>query len=236
MNTSEAIQAFFVRAGAAWVLWLLFALSVASLAVAFERLLAFRKKTVNVQAIAERIDARLAVADISGAIQELAESQAVGAIVARAGLRLAHLGPVAADRAMQSALALERARLEKGLAYLGTVGNNAPFVGLFGTVIGIIQAFAELGHGAPGHAAAGGSASQVASQVVMGSIAEALVATAVGIAVALPAVALYNYLQTRVASILGGVDALSQLVLAYLSAEVRLEPPRARVSAAGDAG
>ncbi|MBM4360592.1 MAG: MotA/TolQ/ExbB proton channel family protein, partial [Deltaproteobacteria bacterium] len=83
----------------------------------------------------------------------------------------------------------ERTRLEARLAFLGTVGNNAPFVGLFGTVIGVIQAFEELGHGAPGHGGAS-SAAQVASQAVMGSIAEALVATAVGIAVALPAVAL----------------------------------------------
>ena len=48
---------------------------------------------------------------------------------------------------MQSAAALERGRLERWLAYLGTVGNNAPFVGLFGTVIGVIGAFEELGHG-----------------------------------------------------------------------------------------
>ena len=55
---------------------------------------------------------------------------------------------------MQSAAALERGRLERWLAFLGTVGNNAPFVGLFGTVIGVIHAFEELGHGAPGHGAA----------------------------------------------------------------------------------
>src|SRR5277367_2297273 len=102
---------------------------------------------------------------------------------------------------MQSAAALERGRLERGLAYLATIGNNAPFVGLFGTVVGVIHAFEELGHAAPAHAAAAG---QAASQAVMGSIAEALVATAVGLLVALPAVASYNYLQRRVTSLLAG--------------------------------
>ena len=52
---------------------------------------------------------------------------------------------------MASAVALERGRLERGLAFLATVGNNAPFIGLFGTVVGVIHAFEELGHAAPGH-------------------------------------------------------------------------------------
>src|SRR5262249_35932391 len=139
----------------------------------------------------------------------------VAASIAGAGLRLAHLGPEAAEKAMQSATAMERSRLEMRLAYLGTLGNNAPFIGLFGTVIGIIQAFEELGHGAPGHG--GGMANQVASQAVMTGIAEALVTTAIGIAVALPAVAAYNYFQRRVASMLSSADVLTNLVLAYLS-------------------
>jgi biopolymer transport protein ExbB len=117
---------------------------------------------------------------------------------------------------MQSAAALERRGLERWLAYLGTLGNNAPFIGLFGTVIGVIAAFEALGHGA-GHAAAAAGATQVASQLVMASIAEALVATAVGILVALPAVVAFNYFQRRVASLLTGTEVLSNLVLAYLS-------------------
>jgi biopolymer transport protein ExbB len=95
------------------------------------------------------------------------------------------------------------------------VGNNAPFVGLFGTVVGVIHAFEELGHAAPAHAAA--STGQAASQAVMASIAEALVATAVGILVALPAVAAYNYLQRQVVSLLSGTEVLSNLVLAYIA-------------------
>jgi biopolymer transport protein ExbB len=120
---------------------------------------------------------------------------------------------------MHSALALERGQLERGLAFLGTLGNNAPFIGLLGTVIGVVGAFEELGHAAPGHGTGVGAASQVASQAVMSSIAEALVATAVGLLVALPAVAAYNFFQRRIAGLCAGSEVLTSLVLAYLSSK-----------------
>ena len=125
---------------------------------------------------------------------------------------------------MQSAMAAERKALEARLAYLGTLGNNAPCVGLLGTVIGVILAFEQLGQ-ATG-AAGGGAASQVASAAVMAAIAEALVATAVGIGVALPAVAAYNYLQRRIAAMLDDAETLSNLVLAYLATGEAAQPSR----------
>lgn len=201
MNTIEAIKSFFIGSGAAWVLWLLGGLSVASVAIALERWLSYRRRDGDLHALARGLDRRLPAGEFQEAIDELERSPSLAAAIAAAGLRLAQLGPVAVERAMESALALERGELEKRLAYLGTLGNNAPFIGLFGTVIGVIQAFEELGHGAPGHGGAS-AASQVASQAVMSAIAEALVATAIGIAVALPAVAAYNYFQRRVAGLL----------------------------------
>ncbi|MBK7152048.1 MAG: MotA/TolQ/ExbB proton channel family protein [Sandaracinaceae bacterium] len=107
--------------------------------------------------------------------------------------------------------------LEARLVFLGTVGNNAPFVGLFGTVIGVILDFEELGHATA--TAGSGAASQVASGAVMSAIAEALVATAVGIAVALPAVAAYNFFQRNLAVLLDDAETVSNLVLAYLVSE-----------------
>jgi biopolymer transport protein ExbB len=217
MNTVESIKHLFLQAGSSWILWLLALLSVGSLAIAIERWLTFRRGDTNLRALAEGMHARLAEGDVPGAIANLKDSPSVAARVAIAGLRLHHLGPAAVDKAMQSAVALERERMETRLAYLGTVGNNAPFVGLLGTVIGVIMAFEELGHGAAGHGdAVASAAGQVASQAVMSAIAEALVATGVGIAVALPAVAAYNYLQRRVTSLLASTDVLSNLVLAYL--------------------
>lgn len=217
MTSVETIKQLFVGSGAGWILWLLGALSVASLAIAGERWLLFRRRGGDLRAEAALVDRHLGAGEVAEAIEELGRSSSVAASIAAAGLRLAPLGPGAVEKAMHSAAALERSILEKRLAYLGTLGNNAPFIGLFGTVIGVIQAFEELGHGAPGHGGGVSAASQIASQAVMSSIAEALVATAVGIAVALPAVAAYNYLQRRLASLLSGAEVLTSLVLAYLA-------------------
>lgn len=81
--------------------------------------------------------------------------------------------------------------LEKRLGILATFGNNAPFIGLFGTVLGIIQAFHDLGR-----------ASEFGVRVVMAGISEALVATALGLFVAIPSVIAYNYFVRRVKKIL----------------------------------
>jgi len=122
-------------------------------------------------------------------------------------------GAEAAEEAMASAAALQRMRLERRLAFLGTVGNNAPFIGLLGTVIGIVQAFEKLqGAGASGGAA--GPASDV-----MGSISESLVATAIGLVVAIPAVAAFNYFQRRIRATLANSDALTHILLAYAKGE-----------------
>jgi biopolymer transport protein ExbB len=222
MNAIETVKQVLLAAGAGWILWFLGLLSAASLALAAERWLYLRRRGGNLESLARALDADLAAGAFGKARATLAESPAVAARVADAGLRLAERGTAAAEKAMQSATALERTRLERGLAFLATVGNNAPFLGLFGTVVGVIHAFEELGHAAPGHGAT--AAGQVASQAVMASIAEALVATAVGIFVALPSVALYNYLQRRVASMLAGTDVLTNLVLAYIADSDRDAP------------
>ncbi|MEZ4287206.1 MAG: MotA/TolQ/ExbB proton channel family protein [Polyangiales bacterium] len=216
MNTVEAIKYFFLEAGAGWVLWLLFALSIASVAVALERWFAYRKADEDVHAIANELSNALQSDDASSAMKKLASHEGVAARIASAGLSVAERGPEAAESAMKSRTALERNALENRLAFLATLGNNAPFIGLFGTVIGIIGAFEELGHSAAGHVNASNAS---ASTAVMSSIAEALVATAVGIAVALPAVAAYNYLQRRVERIVSDSDVLSNLVMAYLKSE-----------------
>ena len=204
-----------VSTGTAWVLWLLVALSVGSIGVIVERWLVFRSRSADLRAITGKLDEVLARGDRGGALRILEEAPSLPARVASAGLRLAEHGPEAAHRGMESAIAVERSFLAARLAYLGTLGNNAPFVGLFGTVIGVILAFDHLGTETGATAAAG----QAASTAVMAAIAEALVATAGGIGVALPAVAAYNYFQRRIATMLGDAEALSKLVRAYLSSQ-----------------
>lgn len=212
MDTVETLKDIFIASGAGWVLWLLLALSVGSVAIAIERFVFFRTKSDDLRGIVGTLDAHLRSGDRAAALAELGKLRSAGAAVASAGLRLSSRGARAAEKGMESAMAIERKGLESRLAYLGTLGNNAPFIGLFGTVIGVILAFEALG-AAP---AAGTGPSQVASTAVMSAIAEALVATAVGIGVALPAVALYNYFQRRIDTILADAEALSSLVVAYL--------------------
>ncbi|WP_426746297.1 MotA/TolQ/ExbB proton channel family protein [Myxococcus faecalis] len=217
MHIVEIVKDVFIHWGANWVLWLLFALSLVSLGIILERWWLFRTKQDRVRELSGALEATLSTGDFPAAISTLEKRTSVGAAVARAGLRLAPQGMTAAEKGMQSALAIERSTLENRLAFLGTLGNNAPFIGLFGTVIGVLLAFEALSktQGAPT------GTSQVASNAAMGSIAEALVATAVGIGVALPAVAAYNYFQRRIASILADAEALTNLVLAYVSARER---------------
>lgn len=214
MSPIDAVKHLLLESGAAWVLYFLGLLSVITVALVVERTLFYRAVRGDVGQLVRELDTRLAEGQLEAAKEEMGRSRSVAASIALAGLRLSPRGHVAAEHGMRSATAIERARLERWLAYLGTVGNNAPFVGLFGTVIGVIHAFEELGHSTGQSAAA--AASQVASQEVMAAVAEALVATAVGILVALPAVAFFNYFQRKVTAILGEAEALSSIVLAYI--------------------
>jgi biopolymer transport protein ExbB len=104
---------------------------------------------------------------------------------------------------MQAHETLERHRFERGAQFLGTVGANAPFLGLTGTVLGILSAFRKM-------AAEGGNG----GVEVMSAIAGALVATAVGLVVAIPAVVLYNLLKARIRKAMDGLDELRNLLLA----------------------
>ena len=107
----------------------------------------------------------------------------------RASLRWAHGGPAALEAAIDGEMTKRRRELERGMTLLGTLGNNAPFIGLLGTVIGVIVAFADLADGQ----------NKVQMDKVMGGIAEALVATGVGLFVAIPAVVAYNIFQKKIA-------------------------------------
>ena len=100
---------------------------------------------------------------------------------------------------------MERQHLERRLLILGTLGNNAPFIGLFGTVLGVIKAFHDLAQSA-----------SAGPEVVMQGLSEALIATAVGLLVAIPSVIAYNYFQKRVNDLLGQTDALVHLLMAQL--------------------
>ena len=193
-------------AGSTWVLWLLIALSVVSFTAMLERWLFFRKHSDDIPALRARLSTLLAVRDLAGAKKVLAASPAIEARVLLAALAWERGGPTAVAEAVESELGAARKELDRGTNLLGTLGTNAPFVGLFGTVLGVIEAFHQLSAGA----------AKAAMGNVMGGIAEALVATGVGLFVALPAVVAYNIAQKRIAGIESDTLALSKLVTAAL--------------------
>jgi biopolymer transport protein ExbB len=202
--------------GAAWVMWLLLALSVVSVAIMLERGWFYYSLRDDLTALARSLGDYLRRGEVAQARRLLENSPSAEAAVVVAGLVEAERGPQAAEEAMAGAAALQRMKLEKRLVYLGTLGNNAPFVGLLGTVIGIVQAFDELGKAAKMQTAQ--TASTIAPQTVMTSIAEALVATAIGLLVAIPAVAAYNAFQRLTKSTLANTEVLSRILLAHLKA------------------
>src|SRR5262245_56777240 len=120
MTSIDALQQLFLRAGAGWVLWLLGLLSLVSTALTVERWLVLRSRGGDLRGLAGTVDAHLHRGDRQGALDLLGQSPSVAAAIAAAGLRLADRGARAAEHAMQSALALERGQLERGLVFLGT--------------------------------------------------------------------------------------------------------------------
>jgi len=213
----ERITHFMVNSGANWVLWLLFALSFVSIAVALERALVFRSTGSRVETLVPELRKLLRKRDYARAASLLQDGSVLGRVVG-AGLAEVESGASSASEAMSAAIGLERKRLEQRLIFLGTVGNNAPFIGLLGTVIGVVGAFDALGKPQAAGAVTA-AASALAPERVMSTIAEALVATAVGLVVAIPAVAVFNYFQTRVGAIISDAETLGHVLLSHLRGE-----------------
>lgn len=211
----ERVKSAMVGLGTGWILVLMLVLSIVSLAIMLERAWLYWSLRDDIEALMRDLGRLLRSGDLEGARRRLEASRGAEAAVVVAGLVEADRGVEAAEEAMEGASALQRIKLEKRLAFLGTLGNNAPFIGLLGTVIGIVAAFDEL---SKVKMAAAAQSAQLAPEAVMGRISEALVATAVGILIAIPAVAAYNAFQRVVRGTVANTDALGHLLLAHLKA------------------
>lgn len=189
--------------GSRWVMWLLIALSIAAFAVVLERAVLFlssRDDTVRLRGELRRL---LRENDLELARRRLEESPSFEARVAAAGLEAD--GVASAEERMQGETELCKLSMERNLALLGTLGNNAPFIGLLGTVIGIVRSFHALQ-----------SSSGQISASLMSEIGEALVSTAIGLLVALPAVAAFNLFQRLIRARVGRATVMAHEILAFL--------------------
>jgi biopolymer transport protein TolQ len=182
---------------AAGVLVILLIMSIWSIAIMVERFLTFSAAKKQSREFAPKVAQALKQARIDEAISISDKyKKSHLAMVVNAGLQefQAHqVGDLSGEevesskRALQRAEAIKVAEFKRGLSGLATIGSTAPFVGLFGTVFGIINAFQGMR-----------SAESAGISAVAGGIAEALLTTAFGLLVAVPAVWLFNYFTSRV--------------------------------------
>lgn len=193
---------------AEWVLWLLVVLSVLSIAVMLERAIYFWVHRLDNY---EQVAAKLSKGEYEAARSLVGDRKGMEAAVVREALAAVPQGVHSVEEVIAAMVAHERPSYERFLSYLGTLGSNAPFVGLFGTVLGIIKAFHDLGQ-------VGAKGAQV-QQTVMAGISEALVATAVGLAVAIPAVVAYNAFTRNLKTLTARTTALGHALIAHMKVE-----------------
>ena len=187
------------------LLWLLLLTSVLSIGMIIERFITLRSIFQKNQEFRNQAQELLQSYSLDE-IEDLAKNK--DSLPSRAlayGLRHSKAqGVEGLAEVFNTFLMIEKPKLEKNLNFLATVGSNAPFVGLLGTVLGIMKAFSDLAQ-----------SSGAGNEAVMAGIAHALVATAVGLFVAIPAVVGYNYFQKLVRQSLQSIDVARELCLAY---------------------
>ena len=139
-------------------------------------------------------------------IENLAEdrSHPIGRAMAYVMVHIRNNGSSGLAELFKAVYLQEKPTLEGSISILATVGANAPFVGLLGTVFGIMRSFRDLG-----------SMQEAGQQAVMAGISVALLATAMGLAVAIPSVILYNYFRRRVNRILDTLENIREVCLTY---------------------
>jgi biopolymer transport protein ExbB len=220
---TEKLMNLVVAGGSEWVMVLLIVLSVISVGVMIERGLFFRSRRQRLDRLDRDLTPLISASDPASQqkLQQRVRREGDPTLQAAAGgLDQEHPDREATEKHVAGALGRERLLLERRLIFLGTLGNNAPFIGLFGTVLGIIRAFRDL-------AVAG----RPDTTVVMAGISEALVATAIGLFVALPAVLFYNYFMRQVDYTLSVTESLAQGILARMPGQSPGDTARAAEAA-----
>lgn len=194
--------------GGEWVLYVLIASSILSLAVVVQKAWYFYRNRVEWDSFVEIVTAFMNKKDTEAATEYVSRISTPAARVLHAGFENLAKGAGAVEEILIGRRLSEKFKMESKLVILGTLGNNAPFIGLFGTVLGIIKAFHDLA-----------ITENPNPSVVMAGVSEALVATAVGLLVAIPAVIAYNYFQRRVKEQVTQMETASKILLVYMKSE-----------------
>ncbi len=192
------------QGGSDAILYFMIFLSICSLAVIIERFIYLRGVTAISKKVIARAQEALKANDLK-VLEDLSKNHdsLEGRMLNIALRHRETKGKEGMEEVMEGYLLMEKPLLEKNLGFLNTLGNNAPFIGLLGTVLGVVRAFSDL------------AGSQGNPAIVMQGISEALVATAVGLFVAIPAVASYNYFIKQVKSTMASAESIKRLCIAY---------------------
>jgi biopolymer transport protein ExbB len=214
MDLSRAFVDF-AQLGANWVLWLLIVLSVISVGVMIDRALWLRKRDTDTERFTRELRGAFERGELERLQTKYMDHPAIPIQVGLRGLSVRTQGADAVAEAMHSERARWRRAADRNLIVLGTLGNNVPFVGLFGTVLGVINAFQYLAIKAAD-----------AEKQTLSTIAEALAATAIGLLVAIPAVIAFNFFSRKVRVIMGGADEVAHAVLALVHGNAHEAAPK----------
>ena len=196
MITSQiSIFAFYA---ARVILFLLIVLSVFSLAFFVERMLYFKKRFLSDDSLLKELEETHSIGDVALLLQNHDTSETD---VILNSLRSVPKTAESFSLKVSAYFRPEKARWEKYTVFLGSIGSNAPFIGLLGTVLGILKSFADLG-----------AASGAGPKIVMAGISEALILTAVGLAVAIPAVVFFNICKTKIKAGVIRVESITDMI------------------------
>ncbi len=187
------------------ILGFLVLLSVISLGIILERAVALRKVTKESEKVRQRVRMALQANSLEDFEIIAKDAESIEGRVASYALRhMRDSGSKGLEEIFNSYALSEKPDLERFLGFLATVGSNAPYVGLLGTVLGIMKAFNDLAQ-----------SSEAGQQTVMAGISLALVATAAGLFVAIPAVIFYNYFQRKIKTVFTNLESVKELGMAY---------------------
>jgi biopolymer transport protein ExbB len=181
---------------------------VLSVGIMIDRALWFRARDVDTERFTRELRGAFERNELDRIEQKYKDDPAVPVQVALRGIAERAQGPEAVAEAMQGERVRWRNAGDRHLIVLGTLGNNVPFVGLFGTVLGVINAFENLRQ-----------KTAQAEDRTLDLIAEALAATAFGLLVAIPAVVAFNYFTRRMRVLLGSADEAAHTVMSLVHGE-----------------
>ncbi|EKS00031.1 transporter, MotA/TolQ/ExbB proton channel family protein [Leptospira mayottensis 200901122] len=198
---------FLVEYGETFIFIVMLVASIIALAVGTERILIFRRNLRNTDVVLPILTSEIRKGDF-GAVKTVASENPTNIYAKFSQFSTENYGAghEALAELQEGKIIGERVELENHLPILNTLGNNAPFIGLLGTVLGVIKAFYGLG-----------TLGSTGAEFVMRSISTALLATAAGLGVAIPVVMANNYFTRKLKVIQANLEILSKEFLASLS-------------------